>query len=556
MAPPHLSQNLTLCFARGSQPTPIIATSTRPAHIPKNHILIVVDRFGFSANNVTYQALGEHPHYRYFDFHAPPTTSSPTSISPKTHGVVPVWGFGTVIASSLSLPPSLSKFQVQVGERLYGYLAPTRYLLVEIDPKDVNKYAMYVPREYLPPDRRPYNQFIRCSTDPVYRVPIPSSSPPLTLSEIEDLIMLYRPLFWTSFWAEDWIWWEGWYGDREAGAQAVSRGSGSYNDEHNEDNLTFLISSASSKTAFCFAYCVGKRVGRGSTLSGNGKRGKGKVTLIGLTSPKNLEFTKRLGLYDEVWSYERFGSESNANGNAGQGQGQGKWIYIDVLGSSSLNARVYKHFESPYMGEMVLGVSLGMSSASPTSMTTTSSASSTSGGIGSGILDPKGGSTMSMSMGMSAGSTQGGKGKSIYPPKLESFFTPEWLEIRRARCIGVNPSISTPMSTSGGASGGTSGGTKTMTLQEYNKAFHETQKVAWEGLMRNCVKVPWVRIERVYNGGGGVNENKIKDSYEHIAKEGIPADRGLIWSMWSGEGDVGCVVGEAVREAVREGAKL
>ena len=32
--------------------------------LPVNHVLIKVDRFGFSTNNITYQALGEHPHFR------------------------------------------------------------------------------------------------------------------------------------------------------------------------------------------------------------------------------------------------------------------------------------------------------------------------------------------------------------------------------------------------------------------------------------------------------------------------------------------------------------
>jgi hypothetical protein len=44
---------------------------------------------------------------------------------------------------------------VQVGERLYGYFAPTRYLLVPIDAKDINKHAMYVPRPQFPPGESP-----------------------------------------------------------------------------------------------------------------------------------------------------------------------------------------------------------------------------------------------------------------------------------------------------------------------------------------------------------------------------------------------------------------
>lgn len=112
-------------------------------------------------------------------------------------GPAPVWGFGEVVASSHP--------KVQAGERIYGYLAPSRYLLLPVSPSDVNKYAFFVPRPDLPAgklclsctllvldlvalDRRPYNQLRRCATDPQYN------------PEVEDLTMLYRPLFWTSYW--------------------------------------------------------------------------------------------------------------------------------------------------------------------------------------------------------------------------------------------------------------------------------------------------------------------------------------------------------------------
>lgn len=46
--------NLTLCVPRpssGQNPhQPIIAQSLKPEYIPPNHVLIRVDRFGFSAN--------------------------------------------------------------------------------------------------------------------------------------------------------------------------------------------------------------------------------------------------------------------------------------------------------------------------------------------------------------------------------------------------------------------------------------------------------------------------------------------------------------------------
>lgn len=71
--------NTTLCSPRPStltaagsnknpgpdptQPT-LVTTPLDGASLAPNHILIRVDHFGFSANNVTYQALGEHPHFR------------------------------------------------------------------------------------------------------------------------------------------------------------------------------------------------------------------------------------------------------------------------------------------------------------------------------------------------------------------------------------------------------------------------------------------------------------------------------------------------------------
>lgn len=75
----------------------------------------------------------------YFDFNPAPETDT---ISPKTHGLIPVWGFGTVVASSHP--------KIHEGERVYGYFAPTRYLLLPVSPSDVNKHAFYVPRPHLP----------------------------------------------------------------------------------------------------------------------------------------------------------------------------------------------------------------------------------------------------------------------------------------------------------------------------------------------------------------------------------------------------------------------
>ncbi|ESK83666.1 hypothetical protein Moror_2166 [Moniliophthora roreri MCA 2997] len=418
--------NWTLCFPRSSS-SPMVVKSPKPTTIPENHILLNVDRFGFSANNVTYQAFGEHPSLRYYDFFPAPENSE-ENVSPKTHGVVPVWGFATVVASAHP--------KVHVGERLYGYFAPTKYLLVPIDPKDINKHAMYVPRPQFPPDRRLYHQILRCATDPLY-TPTP---------EAEDLMMLYRPLFWTSYWCEDWLAHSGYHG----GCDAI------------------LISSASSKTAFCFAYCARNRAARGGVTA--------NTRLIGLTSKKNMEFTKRLNLYHEVHEYDTFKSAEVFQG------GQGKrWIYVDVAGSDDLNSKVFDYFASPYTGRLVTAVSLGMTNVTPESPATSLNADeSTFNGIMAGAGGPKGSESDTTSS---------------FWPRLERFFTPEWVEVRR----------------------------KELPPRE----IFEMQRTEWQRLMKDCVK--WVKIERTYG------PKAVKKEYERIAKSGVGPDKGLVWSLWESE---------------------
>ncbi|KAH7887012.1 hypothetical protein F5I97DRAFT_1094462 [Phlebopus sp. FC_14] len=306
-------ENVTLCHPRHSSGKDtnqaLLVRSRMPASLPPSYVVTMVDRFGFSANNIAYQALSEAPHFRYFDFHP---AANDADISPKTHGVTPVWRFGTVVASN---HPS-----IQAGERIYGYFAATRYIVLAISPADVNRFAFYVSRPHLPPDRRLYNQVIRCSADPLY-----DSSP-----EAEDLTMLYRPLFWTSFWCEDWL-----------NSSQYRGGAG-----------RILISSASAKTAFCLAYVIRKR----SFGSDDTER-----QIVGLTSKKNTAFTQRLGLYDHVLTYEDF-TVPRISSSTFQ-----KWIYIDVAGNEQLNARVFKQFSLLEDVDLVASIALGLTNLSPSS---------------------------------------------------------------------------------------------------------------------------------------------------------------------------------------------
>ncbi|KAF8584666.1 hypothetical protein K439DRAFT_1410904 [Ramaria rubella] len=335
--------NITLVVPRpssGQKPHhPLLTVSKIPKTLPKNHVVIRVDRFGFSSNNITYQALGEEPHFRYFDFHPAPGT-------PDAHGVIPVWGFGTIVASNIS--------KIHVGERVFGYLGMSRYLLLPVDANEINNFNFYVPRPHLPTDRRPYNQLTRCSHDKLYH---PAE---------EDLNMLYRPLFWTSFWAEDWL---------------FTAPKTPYN-----GGRTIVISSASAKTAFCLAYLVKERHHPGTIV-------------VGLTSKGNIAFTKSLGLYDTVFTYDDIETALGINDS--------KWLYVDVAGNDALNARLWKTIGS----SLVRNISLGLTNLSPAVQNT--------------YVMPVSGVTRSAT---SPPST-------VVPP-VELFFMPEWLAERR-RMLGA-----------------------------------------------------------------------------------------------------------------------
>jgi hypothetical protein len=99
----------------------------------------------------------------------------------------------------------------------------------------------------------PYNTYALTTADPAYE------------ADREDLQVLFRPLFWTSFMLADWLI------DNDAmGAQRI------------------VFSSASSKTAYGAAF----------ELHRNGRQ------VVGLTSPRNVAFTEGLGCYDAVLPYD------------------------------------------------------------------------------------------------------------------------------------------------------------------------------------------------------------------------------------------------------------
>lgn len=184
--------------------------------ISDGQILLAIDSFAFTANNITYAAVGhEVGYWKFFPG------------SEEGWGRIPVWGFADVVESSHP--------QIDVGERIYGYWPMSTHLVMQ--PDKVSEVWFFDATEHRRELPSVYNQYYRCAADPGYR------------AETEDLQSIFRPLFITSFMIDDFL-----VDNEYFGAQSV------------------IISSASSKTAFGTAFLQQRRNDRsviGMTSAGN-----------------------------------------------------------------------------------------------------------------------------------------------------------------------------------------------------------------------------------------------------------------------------------------------
>jgi hypothetical protein len=208
-----------------------------PATLSPGQVLLRVDGFAFTSNNVTYAAFGDAMSYWNF-FPAP-----------DGWGRIPVWGFGTVLQSTVDA--------VKPGERFYGYYPMSGWVVVE--PERMGEAGFFDGAAHRKPLHAVYNQYLRTSTDPGYD----------PAREAEQ--MLLRPLFITSFLIDDFL-----ADNAFFGAQSV------------------VLSSASSKTAYGTAFQLAQRGARGQ-----------RPEIVGLTSPSNRAFVEGLGCYDRVLAYDQ-----------------------------------------------------------------------------------------------------------------------------------------------------------------------------------------------------------------------------------------------------------
>ena len=197
-------------------------------------LLVKVDRFAFTANNITYATLGDQ--LKYWQLFP----------APENFGMIPVWGFGEVIASR---HPS-----IEAGERLFGYFPMATHLVIEAS--DVSKRGLRDAAEHRQGVAAVYNAYARVSGDHAFE------------GRNGDYQALLRPLFILSFLVDDFLAENDFFG-----AHSV------------------VLSSASSKAAFGLAHLL--------------RTNRKPIHVVGLTSAANADFVRSLGCYDEIVTYER-----------------------------------------------------------------------------------------------------------------------------------------------------------------------------------------------------------------------------------------------------------
>lgn len=183
-----------------------LISSDQTEHQPRaadGDIVVRIEAFSFTANNITYAAAGDQLGYWQF--------FPPSGDDVNGWGVIPVWGFAQVVESRHG--------EVAEGERLFGYFPPASFLTMtpaKVSPQRLFDGAAH--RAKLPAG---YNSYSRVDAEPGYD---PAA---------DDERMLLWPLHMTSFCLWDQLQENDWYGAEQ-----------------------ILVLSASSKTSVGLAYAL------------------------------------------------------------------------------------------------------------------------------------------------------------------------------------------------------------------------------------------------------------------------------------------------------------
>jgi hypothetical protein len=182
--------------------TDLSRTEVRPLPAPDTialddgELVLQVERFALTANNITYGVYGDRLGYwRFFP-------------AEDDWGRIPVWGFARVLRSTVET--------IAVGTRLFGYLPMSSHWVTRLVRKPWGLVDVSPHRAELP---SAYNSLIEAAPGP-----------------LDDQIALLRPLFLTAFLLDDY-----------------------FADNADFGATTFILSSASSKTALGLGWLLARR---------------------------------------------------------------------------------------------------------------------------------------------------------------------------------------------------------------------------------------------------------------------------------------------------------
>ena len=189
-----------------------------------NEVLLRVDRFALTSNNISYASAGDMLDYWGFFPAAEPG-----------RGRIPAMGFGDVIRSR---HPDVAE-----GERVFGFFPMSTHLRILADAVNPPGFVDGAPHraKHAPA----YRQYMRTGADAIYE------------EKYEDEILLLRGLFMTSFLVDDFVADSDFFGARD-----------------------LLISSASSKTGIALAFLAAKH-GRGRVIGLTSARNRSFVEDLG-----------------------------------------------------------------------------------------------------------------------------------------------------------------------------------------------------------------------------------------------------------------------------------
>ncbi|AKS43222.1 DUF2855 family protein [Wenzhouxiangella marina] len=174
--------------------------STPAPSAKDGEVVLALDRFSLTVNNVTYAAFGEA--LRYWDFF-------PTGIDGQ--GLLPVWGYANVVDSEVE--------GIEVGQRYFGYFPSATHLVVKPGKTGARSFRdESAHRADLP---EVYNWYQRSDNDPFQS------------EAAESLHAIFRPLFVTAFGLSDFLADENFFGAKQV-----------------------VISSASSRTGYSEAFSL------------------------------------------------------------------------------------------------------------------------------------------------------------------------------------------------------------------------------------------------------------------------------------------------------------